>query len=203
MKRVFTTMAAVLAIAAIPAMTVSAPQSQDVAQTGSLGLPSAGKAAEQIPAVSRAAGIAGTAADVAPAAIQPPGLVNILVQQLGITPEQAAGGAGSIFSMVKQGMNSADFAKVSNAVPGMDQLLAAAPSQTAPGSGMTGLIGLAASALGGSGGSLGNLASLAGSFQSLGLNSGMVSQFIPVILQFVQSQGGSTTMSLLQGALAH
>jgi len=50
---------------------------------------------------------------------------------------------------------------------------------------------------------LGRLASLAGSFQSLGLNSDMVSRFIPVILQSVQSQGGSATMGLLQSALAH
>jgi len=201
--KIFATMAVIMAIAAIPAMAVSAPQSLGVAQTGSLGLPSAGKVVEQIPAVGTDTGIAGTVADVAPVAGQTPGLVNTLVQQLGITPEQATGGAGSIFSMVKQGMNSTDFAKVSNAVPGMDQLLAAAPGQAAPSSGMTGLMGLAASALGRSGGSLGNLASLAGSFQSLGLNSGMISQFIPVILQAVQSQGGSTTMGMLQGALAH
>ncbi|MDD1627721.1 MAG: DUF2780 domain-containing protein [Methylococcaceae bacterium] len=201
--KVFATIAAIMAIAAVPAMAVCEPQSLGVAQTGSLGLPSAGKVVEQIPAVGTDTGIAGTVADVAPVAGQTPGLVNTLVQQLGITPEQAAGGAGSIFSMVKQGMNSTDFAKVSNAVPGMDQLLAAAPGQAAPSSGMTGLMGLAASALGRSGGSLGNLASLAGSFQSLGLNSGMISQFIPVILQAVQSQGGSTTMGMLQGALAH
>jgi len=129
--------------------------------------------------------------------------VDALVRQLGITPEQASGGAGSIFSMAKQGMNSADFAKVSTAVPGMNELLAAAPSQAAPSSNMTGLMGMAASALGGSGSSVGMLASLAGSFQSLGLNSGMVSRFIPVILQSVQSQGGSATMGLLQSALAH
>jgi hypothetical protein len=201
--KVFATIAAIMAIAAVPAMAVSAPQSLGVAQTGSLGLPSAGKVAEQIPEVGTVTGIAGTVSDVAPVAGQTPGLVNTLVQQLGITPEQAAGGAGSIFSMVKQGMNSTDFAKVSNAVPGMDQLLAAAPSQAAPSSGMTGLMGLAASALGRSGGSLGNLASLAGSFQSLGLNSGMISQFIPVILQAVQSQGGSTSRDMLQNALAH
>ncbi len=201
--KVFATMAAIMAIAAVPAMAVSAPQSQDVAQTGSLGLPSAGNVAGQIPDVGTVTGIAGNGADVAPVAGQTPGLVNTLVQKLGITPEQAAGGAGSIFSMVKQSMNSTDFAKVSNAVPGMDQLLAAAPSQAAPSSGMTGLMGLAANALGRSGGSLGNLASLTGSFQSLGLNSGMISQFIPVILQAVQSQGGSTSRDMLQNALAH
>jgi hypothetical protein len=197
--KIFATMATIVAITAIPAMAVCAPQLQGAAQAAGLGLPSAAAAAEQIPA----AGVAGAVADAAPVAGQTSSLVDTLVHQLGITPEQATGGAGSIFSMAKQGMNSADFAKVSTAVPGMNQLLAAAPSQAAPSSNMTGLMGMAASALGGSGSSVSKLASLAGSFQSLGLNSGMVSQFIPVILQSVQSQGGSATMGLLQSALAH
>jgi hypothetical protein len=128
-------------------------------------------------------------------------LVDILVQQMGITPEQATGGAGAIFSMAKQGMTPTDFAQVIKAVPGMSQYLAATPSQTASTSGTASLLGVASNALGGSGGALGNMALLAGSFQSLGLNSGMVSQFIPVILQYVQTQGGSVTMGLLQSAL--
>jgi hypothetical protein len=195
--KVFATMATIVAITAIPAMAVCAPQLQGVGQTGGLSLPSAAAVA------GSAAGVAGAVADTAPVAGQTSSLVDALVGQLGITPEQASGGAGSIFSMAKQGMNSADFAKVSTAVPGMNELLAAAPSQAAPSSNMTGLMGMAASALGGSGSSVGRLASLAGSFQSLGLNSDMVSRFIPVILQSVQSQGGSATMGLLQSALAH
>ncbi|MDD5268688.1 MAG: DUF2780 domain-containing protein [Methylococcales bacterium] len=201
--RVFATVAAIVAITAIPAMAVCAPQLQDVAQTGGLGLPSAAAAVEQITGAGSAAGVASTVANAAPVAGQSSDLVDTLVRQLGITPEQASGGAGSIFSMVKQGMNPADFAKVSAAVPGMNELLAAAPSQAAPSSNMTGLMGMAASALGGSGSSVTRLTSLAGSFQSLGLNSGMVSRFIPVILQSVQSQGGSAAMDLLQSALAH
>ena len=200
--KVFATMATIVAITAIPAMAVCAPQLQGVEQTGSLSLPSAAAVVEQIPAAGSAADVAGVP-DAAPVVGQKSSLVDALVGQLGITPEQASGGAGSIFSMAKQGMNSADFAKVSTAVPGMNELLAVAPSQAAPSSNMTGLMGMAASALGGSGSSVGRLASLAGSFQSLGLNSGMVSRFIPVILQSVQSQGGSATMGLLQSALAH
>jgi hypothetical protein len=200
--KVFATMAAIVAITAIPAMAVCAPQLQGVAQTGGLSLPSAAAVVEQIPAAGSAAGVAGAvAADSAPVAGQTSSLVNALVRQLGITPEQASGGAGSIFSMAKQEMNSADFAKVSTAVPGMNELLAAAPSHAVPSSNMTGLMGMAASVLGSSGSSVGRLASLAGSFQSLGLSSDMVSRFIPVILQSVQSEGGSATMGLLQSAL--
>ena len=166
----------------------------------SAAIPSAASVAGQLPSVS-AAGMVGSVAGAAPVAGQTPSLVNVLVQQLGITPAQATGGAGSIFSLAQQGMSPASFGQVSNAVPGMSQLLAAAPALGGSTSGAGGLMGSAASALGGS--SLGNMAALASSFQSLGMGSGMMNQFIPVILQYVQGTGGASTMGLLQSALLH
>jgi Protein of unknown function VcgC/VcgE (DUF2780) len=186
----------IVAIAMIETLAGCATAPQNVAQTSNAALPSAATTvAKQLPPLGTA-GIAGSAAS----ATQPAGLVNILVQRLGVTPQQATGGAGSIFSMAKQSMSSANFSQVSKAVPGMAQYLAAAPSLGAPTSG-GGLMGAAASALGGGGGALGNMAALAGSFQNLGLDSGMMGKFIPVILQYVQNQGGSSAMSLLQGAI--
>jgi hypothetical protein len=127
-------------------------------------------------------------------------LVDLLVGQLGISPQQAAGGAGSIFSLAQQRLSPANFAQVSHAVPGMDRYLAAAPRQNRAPSG--GLLGAAASVLmGGQSNTSGSLADVGNSFQSLGLNSGMVSQFIPVLLQYVQSQGGNAVMGLLQNSL--
>lgn len=176
------------------AQTSGVGLSSAMSQIPSAGIPSAASAAGQLPAIGSAASMAGSLAGAAPTAAQTPGLVDILVQQLGVTPQQATGGAGSIFSMAQQSMTPSNFRLVSKAVPGMDQLLTAAPA-----SGTTGLMGSAASALGGS--SLGNMAGLASSFQGLGMNSGMMSQFIPVIMQYVQTQGGSSTMNLLQSAL--
>ena len=184
---------------------------QGMAQTGSLGLPSTGSMADQIPTSGSLAGqapmtsaaVGAASKSVTPAAGLGLNLTDTLVQQLGVTPAQATVGAGSLFSTARQGMSPADFAQVSKAVPGMDQYLAAAPSQAAPSLGTAGLMGAAGSALGGSGSALGTAASLAGSFQSLGLNSGMVSQFIPIVLQYVNTTGGSSTMGLLQSALLH
>jgi Protein of unknown function VcgC/VcgE (DUF2780) len=210
------TFATIATIAVVTAMTgcTSLP-TQDVTHMGSMGMPSAGtvsshipmvgmpsvgSVAGQFPSMGSAAGMAGTVAGTAPVAAQAPSLVSILVQKLGITPQQATGGAGSIFSMAKQSMSPTSFGQVSQAVPGMSQLLSAAPSSGVPSSGAGGLMGSAVSLLGGGSG-LGNMAALAGSFQSLGLNSGMMGKFIPVILQYVQAQGGSGTMGLLQGAL--
>lgn len=172
--------------------------SEPINQTGSAGLQTTtGAIVNQAPVLSMptAVGMAGQL----PNAIQTPGLVDILVQQLGITTTQATGGAGAIFSMAQSMMSPDKFGLVSTTVPGMSQLLGAAPSLTSS-SVSSGLMGTAANALG-QGSSLGHLAGLASSFQSLGMNSGMINQFIPVILQYVQNQGGSATMSLLQSAL--
>src|SRR5262245_18778693 len=46
----------------------------------------------------------------------------------GATPAQTAGATGAIFGLAKARLSPGDFTKVSNAVPGMDGLLAAAPT---------------------------------------------------------------------------
>ena len=175
----------ILNIAAIVTLFGCATSAQNAAQTSSAGTLSAGTIASQVPS----SGVGGVLE-----APQTPAIVDILVQQLGVTPAQASGGAGSIFSMAQQVMTPSNFGLVSKAVPGMDQLLAAVPA-----AGATNLMGGAAGTLGGS--SLGNMAALAGSFQSLGMSSGIMSQFLPVILDYVQNQGGSTVMGLLQSAI--
>jgi Protein of unknown function VcgC/VcgE (DUF2780) len=185
-------------IALVITISGCAPATQNLAPvSGATGMSSTEAITSQLPSAGTAAGMMGSVAGSTPLAAQTPSLVGILVQQLGITPAQATGGAGSIFSVAKQSMSSTSFGQVSNAVPGMDQLIAAAPALG--GSATTGggsLLGSAASALGGS--SLGNMVVLANSFQSLGMGSGMMNQFIPVILQYIQGTGGSSTMGLLQ-----
>lgn len=178
----------VIAIAALLTITgCAATTPQGVAQTSGMGM---GYPAGSI---GTAAGMAGSVLGGAPAS-PIPALVSILIQQLGITPVQAMGGAGSIFSVAQQSMTPSNFGIVSKAVPGMETLLAAAPAANS-----TSLMGGAANALGGS--SLGNMAALASSFQSLGMDSSMMGQFIPVVMQYVQGQGGSTAMSLMQSAI--
>lgn len=109
-------------------------------------------------------------------------VVSQLVSSLGVTKDQATGGAGAIFDYAKSKLDPGDFAKVADAVPDMDTLLKAAPS-------MGGL------------GSLGGLSSLAGSFTKLGISPDMVTQFVPQILSSVESSGGSEVMNILAGVL--
>jgi len=124
-------------------------------------------------------------------------ILNVLTEQLGITEEQAKGGAGAIFSIAKEKLGDGDFSKIAEVIPGMDDLLGAAPES----GGVAGAIGGLASKFGGGAEKLGDLASLAGGFKGLGLDSDMVGKFIPIILSFVQSKGGDSVKSLLGGIL--
>ena len=118
-------------------------------------------------------------------------LIGSLVDTLGVSEEQATGGSGAVFKEAKNNMSPVDYSQLLSAVPGIDSLISAAP-QTG------GLAGKASSLLGGSGGSM---AGLADSFSKLGLSPDMVNQFVPVILDFVQSEGGQQAMTLLKNAL--
>ena len=145
------------------------------------------------------------------------GLVDLLTRQLGVTTDQAEGGAGAIFSTAKQELSPDEYDQVSDAVPEATTLLDKAPkpeadADTDSGSedtgGMAGSLGDVTSALGGGGSSIAGAAQAAGgmgalseSFSSLGMSPDMVGKFIPVVLDYAQSKGGDAVMSLLKGAL--
>ena len=126
------------------------------------------------------------------------GLTDMLVQQLGVTPTQASGGAGAVFQLAKSKMQSAAFEKLSSSVPGMSGLLAAAPPMNPAGGGLS---ALANNVPGMGGSSAGNMVGLASSFQQLGLGPDMVQKFVPVVMQYVQGTGGGAVSSMLQSAL--
>lgn len=146
--------------------------------------------------MNRAAALLVLMVGLLPFNIQAAGLIDALTGQLGVSTEQAMGGAGSIFSLAKQNLSLDDFASIAKVVPDMDSLLGAAPAL-----GGSGAMGAASSLLGGSSSSLGGAAALAGSFDSLGLNSDMVGKFVPVVLDYVQGVGGEAAMNLLQKAI--
>jgi Protein of unknown function VcgC/VcgE (DUF2780) len=127
------------------------------------------------------------------AASASPELVGALSKELGATPEQAAGAAGSLFGIAKSRLKPEEFSQVSAAVPGMDSLLKAAPkiSETAGTSGA--LSQLAGSASG--------LAAASSAFTKLGLSPEMVGKAVPVLTSFVTKSGGAQVGNLLAGAL--
>jgi hypothetical protein len=121
-------------------------------------------------------------------------LIGELVKKLGISEEAAKGGAGLLFKLAQSKLTAGDFNKVAAAVPGINDWIKSAPES----GGLMGGLGKLASGLGGGAADLGNMASLAGGFSKLGLDSGMVSKFLPVILSFVESKGGPAVKALLE-----
>lgn len=156
-----------------------------------LALAPAGRAySSQLPSLDAGQKTSGSAA--AAAAKANPELVDALSKEIGATPEQAAGAAGTLFGLAKSRLSADEFSQLSNAVPGMDSLLRAAPALGAVGT---------AGALSQAAGSASGLASAASAFSKLGLKPDMVSKAIPVLTSFVTKSGGANAASLLAGAL--
>ena len=125
-------------------------------------------------------------------------LTDTLVKKLGITNEQAQGGAGALFQLAKGKLDSGQFAELSKSVPEMNSLLNAVPKQSGA---LSGLAGSVSSALGDSSNAYGNLASLASTFKTLNLSPDMAGQFVPVVVDYVRTKGGDLTSNMLQSAL--
>ncbi|MEJ2611947.1 MAG: DUF2780 domain-containing protein [Candidatus Thiodiazotropha sp.] len=124
-------------------------------------------------------------------------LVQQLVAGTGVNQQQAEGGAGLLFGLVKEQLSGGEFSQIAEAVPGINSLIDAAPSGDSGGLG--GLLGGVASALGAD--NLGNLASLASGFSKLGLDASMVGKFAPIVISFLQNQGGEGLSSLVAKVL--
>ncbi len=122
------------------------------------------------------------------------GLTDILVQQLGVSQQQALGGTGAIFQVAQASMSSQAFSVLSQSLPGMSAMLEAAPVVQTPLSGLSGMMGDA-------GGTLNNATSLATSFQQLNLSPDMIGQFIPIVMNYVRNTSGQVTADLLSSAL--
>lgn len=54
-------------------------------------------------------------------------LLQTLIEQLGVSEQQAKGGAGLLFKLAKDKLGMDEFAKVSAAVPGLEGLVASVP----------------------------------------------------------------------------
>ena len=125
------------------------------------------------------------------------GLVAQLVKNLGVTTQQAKGGAGAIFNTAKQDMGVEDFSKISTAIPEIGSLLTAAPKTENSSS----TLGAVSSLLSNNTGSIGKLAGLSQSFSKLGLSNDMIAQFMPIVLEYAKSKGGDIVSKLLTSAL--
>ncbi|MCU1749266.1 DUF2780 domain-containing protein [Pseudomonas sp. 6D_7.1_Bac1] len=131
---------------------------------------------------------------------QAAGLLSAL-SSLNVTPEQAIGGTGAMLGLAKNQLGSADYSQLSKSVPGLDQL----SGSNALGSlgGLSGLLGSSPGQAAGLNSALGNVkntSDLNNAFTALGMDSGMVGQFAPILLQYLGQQGvGGSLLNSLGG----
>ena len=136
------------------------------------------------------------------AAPEAAGLLNTLGTQLNITPTQAIGGTGAMLGLAKNQLSSTDYTQLSKSVPGLDKL----SGNNALGglSGLSGLLGKSdaknVNALNTALSDVKTTSDMNNAFSALGMDSGMVGQFAPVILQYLGQQGvGGTLLQSLGG----
>jgi len=118
-------------------------------------------------------------------------LLNILGSQLDITPEQAVGGAGAMLGLARNNLSSDDYGQLTKAVPGLDLLSGA--NLLGGLSGLGQLLGNdkdSQSALDKAlGNDVQNRTDLDAAFKALGMDTGMIGQFAPLLLQYLGQQG--------------
>jgi len=117
------------------------------------------------------------------------------LSQLNVTPQQAVGGAGAMLGLAKNQLSSADYSELAKNVPGIDILSGGGELGA-----LAGLLGSSGKAAG-LDNALGNVKDtndMNNAFSALGMDSGMVGMFAPVILQYLGQQGvaGSLLQSL-------
>ena len=123
-------------------------------------------------------------------------IVEQVIQQLGVSKEQAEAGVGLILKLAKEKLGT-DFSQVSNVIPEANHLVDAAPAEEKSAGG--GLLGMLVEKVGLGG--LGKLTELVASFQKLGLDMDKLQAFVKTILAFVESKGGAVVKDLLNKVL--
>ncbi|MFC0337850.1 Protein of unknown function VcgC/VcgE [Kushneria avicenniae] len=122
-------------------------------------------------------------------------LIGQLTDQLGVSQAQAIGGSAALLAAAKSQMGSDQFNQLSNQAPGVDGLLSSAQAMSGSQSMLSKLSGMG-------GGQSGNTSSLTSSaFSMLGMDAGMVSQFAPVMLNYLGGQGVSGNLLSSLGSI--
>jgi hypothetical protein len=145
-------------------------------------------------AASAISGMKGNSATEAAPTSETADLLGALTQ-LNITPQQAVGGAGAMLGLAKNQLSSTDYSELAKSVPGIDIL--SGGGELGALAGLLGSTGKAA----GLDNALGNVKDtndLNNAFSALGMDTGMIGMFTPVILQYLGQQGvGGSLLSSL------
>ncbi len=127
-------------------------------------------------------------------------LTNLLVQQVGVTPTQAMGGAGALLQIAQTRMNPEVFTTLAQQLPDVQKLLSAVPALQKEGSGLSGLARKLAGLSGDS--SISSALTAVSLFQQLGMKPETMQRFIPVVIEYVKGNTGTAIAEGLGVALS-
>jgi len=110
-------------------------------------------------------------------------LMGLLGNQLGVTETQAIGGTGALLQLAKNELGGDTISELASKASGLSGLLGGENSLTD-------------SLLSG----ISSMDGVQSAFSALGMDSAMISQFVPIIMSFLGDQGvGSSMLGQLQG----
>ena len=124
--------------------------------------------------------------------------IQQLTSLLDISEAQAKGGVGLLFHLAKLQLHHDEFAQITPYIANMEDLFQAAPSSQG---GIGGVMGGIASTPGDASTDLHNEVSVANGFSQLNLDRDMIQKFVPILLSFIQEQGGDHAKALLEKGL--
>ncbi|KQB55036.1 hypothetical protein AQS70_19845 [Pseudomonas endophytica] len=130
-------------------------------------------------------------------------------QQMGVKPEQAAGGVGAMLSLAKNQLTTNDYAALTQQVPGISKVTGAgALTQLSQFSAknpqlqaLVGQINPVSSDAKVAVSNVTNKSQLDSAFEALGMNSSMVQEFAPLITQYLGQQGVASPLLTTLGSL--
>lgn len=121
-----------------------------------------------------------------------PPLTDVLIQRAGVTQSQAQGGLGVLLQMAQSKLKAGEFAQLEQAIPNVQNLL----SNLSPE-----MLSSIAQLASGSGGTISNLITIVSLFKQLGMTPEQIQQFVPLVLDYVNTQQGATMAKLLGSAI--
>ena len=117
------------------------------------------------------------------------------VNELGVKPEQAAGGVGAMLSLAKNQLTSSDYTELAKQVPGVNKLAGAgALGQLSQLGGLMGQSNGVSETATSAVSNVANTDQLNAAFTALGMQDGMVAKFAPVLLDYFKGQSVSTSL---------
>ena len=132
--------------------------------------------------------------------VQALGLLGSL-DDLGVTPQQALGGVGVLLSLAQSQLPASEYSALGQSVPGIERFEGAnALSQLNQLDALSGLLGGKQKSIGVSPdvqdalGNVTNLSEAQNAFNLLGMDSGLIAQFAPLLLQYLGSNGAGSSL---------